>query len=91
MVSIILVGFQNFSIGYVMIKYCNECKHFAYSEEAREGRCFNPIVNRNDYYMLGHKSGKGYGTYTMEQRRHKSLPWNTGYCGLQGKLWEPKA
>ena len=72
-----------------MIKYCNECKYFKFSESARESRCYNPIVNQNDYWMLASETGEAYGTYTKDQRKYYSWPWSQN-CGIQGKHWELK-
>jgi hypothetical protein len=67
-----------------MIKYCNECTYFKYSVDTKESRCYNPTVNKADYWMLASESGKSYGSYTKEQRRGYSWPWSSN-CGIQGK------
>lgn len=73
-----------------MIKYCTECKHSRIKTDPYNTlRCFNPLVNKDDTYMLASISGSGYGTDCTEQRRHKVFFWSTG-CGINGRYWEPE-
>lgn len=73
-----------------MIKYCTDCKHAAIkSEPYPQLRCYNPLVNKNDPYMVSNVLGKGYGTECIEQRRYRAYFWNKG-CGLQARFWEHK-
>jgi hypothetical protein len=69
-----------------MIKYCNTCKFFIDSN--RDAKCFNPLVNKNDYYMLSHPNGEGYGSSAIDQRRTYSYLWQS-HCGTNGRLWVP--
>ena len=74
-----------------MIKYCTECKHSGIrSDSYRELRCYNPLVNKSDPYMVSNINGAGYGTDCLDQRRYKAYFWNKG-CGIQGRFWESKS
>lgn len=53
-------------------------------------KCFNPLVNVNDSYMLTSIKGSGYGSDCLDQRRNTVWFWHTK-CGTQGKFWEKKS
>lgn len=74
-----------------MIKYCLECKHSKIKKEPYDSlKCFNPLVNKNDVYMVSSTKGEGYGSDCLDQRRYKAYFWMSG-CGIQGRFWESKS
>ena len=66
------------------LKYCRECKYG--KVKGYYLRCFNPIVNANDYWALTAVDIPGTSAAVERSARWYKFP----SCGMAGKLWEEK-
>ncbi len=68
-----------------IVKLCRECKHYVPDKTLSRCGCTNPIVNSHDEWALSSEFPSG--TNARDERSRK-MPW--AFCGMKGKLWEPK-